>query len=110
MKRHQYKSITLNWRWLKLLLPFWIIFGGIPLIFLGKKPLSVCLIVFAVAFIMALAITIFCIRCYIFYLKDMERQKRELDALENELAQLEKENPPSSPNSEAPLQQKPINR
>ena len=110
MERHQYKSIMLNWRWLKLLLPFWIIFGGIPLIFLGKKPLSVCLIVFAVAFIMALAITIFCIRCYIFYLKDMERQKRELDALENELAQLEKENPPSSPNSEAPLQQKPINR
>ena len=110
MERHQNKSIALNWRWLKLLVPFWIIFGGIPLIFMGKQPLSVCLIVFAVALIPALAVTIFCIRCYIFYLKDMERQKRELDALENELAQLEKENPPSSPNSGAPLQQKPINR
>lgn len=96
MTKYNFKTIAFNWRWLKLLLPFWIILGGIPLILMGKQPTSVCLMVFAIALIPAITATIFCIRCFIYYLKDIDRQKRQLDALEKELSQLENDKPPTS--------------
>ena len=109
MNKRHFKSIALNWRWVKLLFPFWIIFGGIPLILMGKPDLTTAMTVFAVALIPALAATMFCIRCYIYYIQDFERQKQELDALEKELAPSKNGHPTVSPQTEVPLQQKPIN-
>ena len=96
MNKYIFKSIALDWRWLKILLPLWIIFGGIPLILMGRQSLTTCLCIFAVALIPALAATVFCIRCFIFYLKDMDKQKQEIEALEKELAQMEKDERPIS--------------
>ena len=94
MNKYNLKSTVLDWRWLKILLPLWIIFGGIPLIIMGRQSLTTCLCIFAVTLIPALAATVFCIRCFIFYLKDIDKQKQELEAIEKELAQLEKDERP----------------
>ena len=69
------KKIALNWRWLKILLPLWIIFGGIPLIIIGPTGCTTIMTVLAIAFIAALDATAFCVKCFLFYLDEYEKQK-----------------------------------
>ena len=89
MTNHDSKKIALNWRWLKILLPLWIIFGGTPLIIMGRTNGTTIMAVLAAAFIVALAATAFCIKCFLFYLDENERQKQEPDRLQGEALQHE---------------------
>ena len=89
MTNHDSKKIALNWRWLKILLPLWVIFGGTPLIFMGRTNGTTIMAVLAAAFIVALAATAVCIKCFLFYLDENERQKQEPDRLQGEALQHE---------------------
>ena len=75
MTKNDTKKIALNWRWLKILLPLWTIFGGITLIAMAPTDRATIMTVLAVAFVAALAATAFCVKCFLFYLNEHERQK-----------------------------------
>ena len=77
MTKDDTKKIAFNWRWLRILLPLWIIFGGIPLIIIGPTDWTTIMTVMAIAFIAALAATAFCVKCFLFYLEEYEKQKPE---------------------------------
>lgn len=91
MNKYNFKTIALNWRWLKIFLPLWIICTGIPLIFMGKQDFPVVLIVASIALLPTIAITLFCIKCFIYYLNESDKQKTELQQLEKEIRQQENE-------------------
>ena len=50
MTKDDTKKIVFNWRWLRILLPLWIIFGGIPLIIIGPAGWITIMTVMAIAF------------------------------------------------------------
>ncbi len=91
MEKFKFKTIALNWRWLKLLIPFWIIFGGIPLIIMGKQNTAITIIVLVAAFFAALLATYFCIKCSLLYINERVKQNQELDKLNKEIEKLNDE-------------------
>ena len=85
------KTIIFNWRWIKILLPLWIVFGGIPLLIMGRSNTTKTVIVLAIAFLAALAATAFCIKCFLLFLKENEKQKKDLEELQKDVQLLEKQ-------------------
>ena len=83
-------KVAKNWRWLKLLIPFWVILAGIPLLFMQRPKPGTITIVLALALMVAFVATAFCIKCYVFYVKETKRQMQELEDLQNEVNNLEK--------------------
>lgn len=92
MSNYDSKKIALNWRWVKILLPLWVIFGGLPLILMDNPNSTTTIIVLAVSFVVALAVTAFCIKCFLFYLDEYERQKKKNDKLQSEMQETEDDN------------------
>lgn len=92
MSNYDSKKIALNWRWVKILLPLWVIFGGLPLILMDNPNSTTTIIVLAVSFVVALAVTVFCIKCFLFYLDEYERQKKKNDKLQSEMQETEDDN------------------
>ena len=82
-------KVAKNWRWLKLLIPFWIILAGIPLLFMHHPKPGTIAIVLALALMVAFVATAFCIKCYVFYVKETKRQMQDLEDLQKEVDSLE---------------------
>lgn len=82
-------KVAKDWRWLKLLIPFWVILAGIPLIIMRHPKSGTIAVVLALALMVATVLTAFCVKCYVFYVKETKRQIQELEDLQKEVNGLE---------------------
>ena len=81
-------AVAKDWRWLKLLIPFWTIIGGIPMILANPRKTSTIAIILILALLVAMTATAFCIKCYIYYVEEMQKNNKELQDLNNEIEAL----------------------
>ena len=86
---YNFSNVAKDWRWIKLLIPFWVIIGGIPMLIINPRDTSTIAIILFVALLVAIAATAFCIKCYVFFVKDIQKQTEELRILKNEVDTLE---------------------
>lgn len=90
MNKTDFNQAAKNWRWIKILIPLWAIFTGLMLLFTHSPNAKNILITISIGFILALMATAFCVKCYVFYLREYEKkQLDQLKKLEDEIKQLE---------------------
>ena len=88
--KYVFRNVAKDWRWLKLFLPFWLIFGGIPMIIVTpNKPYTITAIIL-LALLLAVGATIFCIKCFVLYLNETQKQINDLKRQEIEIQNLQK--------------------
>lgn len=92
MDKYNFFKVAKNKGWLRILIPMLIICIGCFLLlskltgFPHENAVAVCI---CVGTVMAFALTAFVIKCYIFYVKEMEKQYKEIDDLQKEVNDLE---------------------
>lgn len=84
-KINNFSNVAKDWRWLKLVVLFWIIIGGLPMIIFNPKDTSTIAIILVVALLVAIAATAFCIKCYVFYVQEVQKQTESQNFLKDEV-------------------------
>ena len=84
-----FSKVAKDWRWLKLLIPFWVIIGGVPMIIFNPRNTSTIAIILFVALLVAIAATALCIKCYVFYVQEIQKQTESLKFLKDEVDTLD---------------------
>lgn len=88
--KYVFRDVAKDWRWLKLFIPFWIIFGIIPMIIVTPDKTDTITAIILLSMLLATGVTIFCIKCYVLYLNETQKQINDLKRQEIEIQNLQK--------------------